>query len=94
MRAPRDQVDVSCNETEPRFALARCNAAPDTWFTQEVIAYGSHIVIKVNGKITAAVDVANEQMNFKRGHFAFQFHDPTCRVAVRKVMVRELPSLE
>lgn len=62
---------------------------PDTWFTQEVIAYGDHIVIKVNGKVTA-----NEVTGrHKKGHFAFQFHDPTCKVQFRNVMVRELPSL-
>ena len=70
---------------------------PDTWFTQEVIAYGRHIVIKVNGKITSKVKVPTKDqpgMDYKSGYFAFQFHDPTCRVALKNVMVRELPSLE
>lgn len=60
---------------------------PDTWFTQEVIAYGDHIIIKVNGKVTA-----NEVVDLhSKGHFAFQFHDPTCKVQFRNVQVRELP---
>jgi hypothetical protein len=64
---------------------------PDTWFTQEIIAYGDHIVIKVNGKVTANVVHPG---GHKKGHFAFQFHDPTCKVQYRNVKVRELPSLE
>ena len=63
---------------------------PGTWFTQEVIAYGDHVIIKVNGKVTA-----NEVVKLHdRGHFAFQFHDPTCRVQFRNVQVRVLPSLK
>ncbi len=64
---------------------------PDTWFTQEVIAYGDHIIIKVNGKVTSNEVVKN---GHQRGRFAFQFHDPTCKVQFRNVMVRELPSLK
>lgn len=64
---------------------------PDTWFTQEVIAYGDHIVIKVNGKVTANVVHPGGP---KTGRFAFQFHDPTCKVQYRNVRVRELPSLK
>jgi type 1 glutamine amidotransferase len=64
---------------------------PDTWFTQEVIAYGNHIIIKVNGKITADEVVPNA---WERGRFAFQFHDPTCKVQFKNVMVRELQTLK
>ena len=66
-------------------------APPDTWFTQEVIAYGDHIIIKVNGKVTANVI---DPGRHERGRFAFQYHDPTCRVQFRNVEVRELPSLK
>lgn len=63
---------------------------PDTWFTQEVIAYGNHVVIKVNGKVTVNEIVKNSH---ERGRFAFQFHDPTCRVQFKNVRVRVLPGL-
>ena len=69
---------------------------PDTWFTQEVIASGDHIVIKVNGKITADAvmpPAGKAHMDWRRGHFAFQFHDPGCRVSYRNVAVRELPAV-
>jgi hypothetical protein len=68
---------------------------PDTWFTQEVIANGNHIVIKVNGKKT--VDFIDKKNTYKRGHFAIQQHPPARRggpesvITVRKIEVRELP---
>ncbi len=62
---------------------------PDTWFTQEVIAVGNHLVIKVNGKTT--VDFVDEKNRHTKGHFAIQQHDPGSTVAVRKIEVRELP---
>jgi Domain of Unknown Function (DUF1080) len=61
---------------------------PDTWFTQEVEVVGDHIVIKVNGKTT--VDYKDPKNTFSEGHFAFQHHDPTCKVAIRKIEVKEL----
>lgn len=64
---------------------------PDTWFTQEVIAYGNHIIIKVNDRVTANEIVKN---GHERGRMAFQFHDSTCKVQIKDVRVRELPSLK
>lgn len=62
---------------------------PDEWFTQEVIAEGNHIIIKVNGEtITDYVDPNN---TFKKGHFALQGHDPGTVVKFRKIEVKELP---
>jgi hypothetical protein len=63
---------------------------PDEWFTQEVIADGNHIVIKVNGKTT--VDFVDESKAYTKGHFAIQQHDPKSKVWVRKVEVKELPA--
>ena len=71
---------------------------PDTWFTQEVIANGNHIIIKVNGKKT--VDFVDKNNTFTRGHFALQQHtgfkvkggkDIETVLHVRKVEVKELP---
>jgi hypothetical protein len=63
---------------------------PDEWFTQEVIAEGNHIVIKVNGKTT--VDWTDPKSTYKKGHFALQGHDPGTVVKFRKVEVIELPA--
>jgi hypothetical protein len=61
---------------------------PNEWFTQEVIAEGNHIVIKVNGKTT--VDYMDEKNTFTKGHFALQGHDPGTVVKFRKIEVIEL----
>ena len=60
----------------------------DEWFTQEVTAVGNHIIIKVNG--TTTVDFVDDTNAFTKGHFAIQYHDPTCKIQVRKVEVKEL----
>jgi hypothetical protein len=64
---------------------------PDTWFTQEVEVVGNHIIVKVNGDtLYEYVDGANNGAGqFSQGHFAFQHHDPTCRVQIRKIEVIE-----
>ncbi len=61
----------------------------DTWWTQEVIARGNHIVIKVDGK--TVVDFTDEKNTYAKGHFAFQQHDPGSKVQIKNVMVKELP---
>jgi hypothetical protein len=61
---------------------------PDTWFTQHVVCKGNHIVIKVNGK--KVVDFVDDKNTFKKGHFAFQQHDPGSIVFIRHVMVKDL----
>jgi len=62
---------------------------PDTWFTQEVIAAGNHIIIKVNGK--KVVDFVDEKNRHTKGHFAIQQHDPGGVIMIRKAEVMELP---
>ena len=61
----------------------------DTWWTQEVIAKGNHIVIKVNGK-TVVDYVDDGKKAHSKGHFAFQQHDPGSVVYYRNVMVKDL----
>jgi hypothetical protein len=56
---------------------------PDEWFTQEVIAEGNHIIIKVNDKTT--VDYVDENNTYKKGHFALQGHDPGTVVKFKKI---------
>ncbi len=61
----------------------------DTWWTQEVIAEGNHITIKVNGK--TVVDFTDPDKTYLKGYFAFQQHDPGSKVEIKNVMVKELP---
>jgi hypothetical protein len=62
---------------------------PNEWFTQEVIADGNHIIIKVNGK--KVVDFVDTKNTYTKGHFALQQHDPGTVVEFRKIEVKELP---
>lgn len=66
---------------------------PDTWFTQEVIAKGNHIIILVNGK--KVVDYVDEKNTYTKGHFAIQQHPPAAGtkesvIMVKKVEVKEI----
>jgi Domain of Unknown Function (DUF1080) len=63
---------------------------PDAWFTQEVIANGNHIIIKVDGK--TVVDFKDEKNTYSKGHFALQQHNPGSVVKFRKIEVKELPA--
>ena len=62
---------------------------PDEFFTQEVIAEGSHIQIFVNGKKT--VDFEDPNNTFTKGSFALQGHDPGTVVTYKKVEWKPLP---
>jgi hypothetical protein len=64
---------------------------PNEWFTQEVIADGNHIIIKVNDKETVNLKVTDPNVLFTKGHFALQQHDPGTIVKFRKIEVKELP---
>ena len=64
---------------------------PDTFFTQEVLADGDHVVIKVNGKITVDTKLTGDNLKLVEGHFAIQQHDPGSTVKIKKVEVIELP---
>jgi serine/threonine protein kinase len=77
-------------EDRDKLIIKEMLVQPNEWFTQEVIAQGNHIVIKVNGKTT--VDYVDPKNTFKRGHFALQQHDPACAVKFRKIEVKELPA--
>lgn len=59
----------------------------DTWFIQEVIADGDHLVVKINGQIVA--DVVDGK--HKRGQLALEALGPDTVVQFRKVEIRELP---
>ena len=68
---------------------------PETWFTQEVIANGNHIIILLNGK--KVVDYVDEKNTHTKGHFAIQQHGPAkggpdVVVALKKIEVKELPA--
>src|SRR5437764_2836434 len=60
----------------------------DTWFTQEVIIRGNHIVILVNDRKT--VDFIDKKNTYVRGHLALEVYDPPTVVQFRRIEVKEL----
>lgn len=75
-------------------------AVPDNeWFDYEISVQGKHIVIKINGKVTA--DYTEKEGDprqggmegrwLKSGTFAIQAHDPGCEVHYKDIKVKALP---
>src|SRR5262249_8613601 len=76
---------LSEEERKKLLVLDKAPHKADEWFTQEVIADGNHIIIKVNDKTT--VDFVDQNKTYMKGHFAIQHHDPKSKVMVRKIEV-------
>jgi hypothetical protein len=68
----------------------RCANKADEWFTQEVIADGDFIVIKVNGRITAAF--VDKNRTYTKGHLAIQHLNPDTVIQVRQRCFLTRPS--
>jgi hypothetical protein len=64
----------------------------DEWFTQEVIADGNFIVMKVNGRITAAC--VDKNRTYTKGNIAIQHLNSATVIQVRKVEVKRLPGTD
>ncbi len=62
--------------------------AANEWFTEELIAQGYRIIVKVNGRTTA--DYVDREREFDSGRIGLQQHDPQTVVEFRKVEIREL----
>lgn len=60
----------------------------DTWWTQEIVVRGNHIVIKVNGKTT--VDFVDEKNTYTEGYLALQQHNKGSIVQYKNLMMRHL----
>jgi hypothetical protein len=84
-----DGRDGYSDEEKKKMIVLDQLVGPNEWFTQEVIAEGNHIIIKLNGRTT--VDFVDEKRRHAKGHFAFQQHHEGSVVSIRKVDVKELP---
>jgi hypothetical protein len=69
-------------------SLKESPVPPNQWFAEEVIAQGNHIIVKVNGKVTA--DFTDEKGRTASGHIALQQHDPQTVAQFRKIEIKEL----
>jgi hypothetical protein len=76
-------------------------AKDNEWFKYEIIVQGSHVVIKINDKITADYTEDPETLakdksiepgrRVGEGTFALQAHDPGSTVYYRNIKVKKLP---
>ena len=82
----RRQKTGSVNELGPNKEMLH---QPDEWFTLEVIARGEHLVLKVNGIVTANLTNAR----FSAGRFALKESSSPTIVKFRKIEVKKLPPL-
>jgi enterochelin esterase-like enzyme len=87
-----DGRDKYTAEEKKKMVVLEQLVKPDEWFTQEVIAVGNHIVIRVNGK--TAIDFVDEKNRHTKGHLAIQHASPATVIEVRKVEVKRLPATE
>jgi uncharacterized protein (TIGR03067 family) len=62
---------------------------PDTWFTQEIIAEGNHITVKLDGE--ALVDLIDKDNSYRKGHLTLERADRDTVVQFRKIEIKELP---
>jgi hypothetical protein len=60
----------------------------DTWYTQQVIAHGNHIIITVNDKVV--VDFIDQKNTYTKGYLALQQHNDGSVVQFRKLLMRLL----
>ncbi len=75
-------------------------AKDNVWFTQQITVTGKHVVIKVDGKVTAEYTEPAERRAAGRhgraqagsGTFALQGHDPKSKVFYKNIMVKVLPN--
>jgi formylglycine-generating enzyme required for sulfatase activity len=68
--------------------LKESPVAANEWFTEELIAEGNRIIVKVNGRTTA--DYLDAARRFDSGNIALQQHDSQTVVEFRKIEIREL----
>lgn len=62
----------------------------DTWWTQDVIADGNHIVVKINGKVVT--DYTDAKNTYTKGYLVLQQHNAGSVVQYRNLMMRPLPA--
>jgi hypothetical protein len=61
----------------------------DEWFTLEIIAEGPHVVVMLNGKVTA--NYISLALGARSGHVALQVLDAATVVKFRKIEIAHLP---
>jgi hypothetical protein len=73
----------------PKPSLKLVSIPTDTWFTEEIIAQGDRIILKVNGVTTT--DYRDPERKHIKGHIALQGILDSGSVYFRKIEIKELP---
>ncbi len=86
------------------YKVAKVLEAPakdNEWFKYEIIVQGSHVIVKINDKVTADYTEDPETLakdksiepgrRVSEGTFALQAHDPGSTVYYRNIKVKKLP---
>lgn len=74
--------------TAMKVGVKTAEIPPDEFFTMEVIAFGNHIIVKVDGQTTA--DFIDPDRSFSKGHIALQQIGPQTSVEFKRIEIREL----
>jgi hypothetical protein len=85
---PDGRTKLKDYRKEIAVVLKEATHKPDEFFTQEVIAIGAEISIRVNDKETLKWKDPNA--TFTKGHFALQGHDPGSVMTFKKVEYKPL----
>ena len=89
MRGSDERTGSLFSYGTPEFTLrlTKDPVPPNTWFTQEFIASGDRLTVKVNGQLVSEVT----DNHYSRGHVALHNFKQQGTVLFRKIEIKELP---
>lgn len=77
--------------------IEKAGLSNDTWWIQEIIVRGKHVVVKLNGNVVIDYQEPEDKegtVKLSSGTFALQAHDPGSTAYFRNIEVRKLPEGE
>jgi len=77
--------------------IEKAGLSNDTWWVQEIIVRGKHVIVKLNGNVVIDYTEPDDKegtVKLSSGTFALQAHDPGSTAYFRNIEVRRLPEAE
>jgi hypothetical protein len=74
--------------------IEKAGLSNDTWWVQEIIVRGKHVIVKLNGNVVIDYTEPDDKegtVKLSSGTFALQAHDPGSTAYFRNIEVRRLP---
>lgn len=94
MRGMRAVIDEDGERTEEAFADGAAlqeYIKEEDWNAYEVLAQGSHIALRINGRLMSEVEDRDRDMARAKGHIALQMHPgPPMKVQFRNLRIKVL----